>query len=569
MFIEARTVPADAVIEADLCVVGCGAAGMTIAKELVGSSLKVAIIESGGLEFDQATSELNQGDVIGLPYFDLQFARMRFFGGSTNHWGGVCRPEEPIDFEARDWIPHSGWPISRADLDPYYARAAETVGLPVEGRELAAWEKLSPYPTLPLDEERIVTVVAQVVESRDRSFAPRFRKDLEAAANVSVYLHANATEIETDGTGGRVERIHVASLEGGRFTVNAGVFVVATGGIENPRLLLSSDRVRPNGVGNDHDLVGRYFMEHPRFDAGVILPTDPRMQIGFYEVHDVPGTSILGYLSLSDQAAEADSLADVQIRLTPIYPPEVQAALDAAAVGSLRNVIDAVRGRGADSFGEDLKNVAGDLMTWQQTVIPGGPIPVPLPEVVDEFVRKASDNELEAILPLIFGDIATTGYRDLAGGLPLDGISLSTRVEQVPNPDSRITLGTKVDAVGMRRVEFDWQLTELEMHSVVRTMELLGAELGRTGLGRLRVDVEEGTNTWPRDLEGGWHHMGTTRMSDDPTQGVVDRDCRVHGVDNLYIAGSSVFTTAGSGTPTMTIVALALRLTDLLKGRLT
>ena len=568
MFVEAQTVPADSVIEADLCIVGCGAAGMTIAKELAGSAVRVAVIESGGLEFDEATSELNVGDVVGLPYFDLQFARMRFFGGSTNHWGGVCRPQEAGDFDTRDWIPHSGWPIVRADLDPYYPRAAETVGLKVAERPLDEWRERSRYPMLPFDAQRIATVVAQVVESRERSFAPRFREDLEDASNVTVYLHANAIEIETDATGARVDRIHAGTLEGGQFAVTAGQYVVATGGIENPRLLLSSDRVRPNGVGNDNDLVGRYFLEHPRFDAGVILPTDRRLQIGFYQVQDVPGASILGYLSLSHEAAQAERLADVQIRLTPVYDPEVQASLDAATVESLRGLLDAVRGRGAGSFGEDLVRVAGDLMTWQQAVIGGGPIPVPLPEVVDELVRHAGDDDIESILPVALGDIATIGYRELAGGLPIAGISMSTRIEQIPNPDSRVRLGTERDAMGMRRVEFDWHLTDLDKHSVIRTLELLGAELGRTGLGRLRVDITEGADSWPADLEGGYHHMGTTRMSNDPTTGVVDSDCRVHGIDNLYIAGSSVFPTAGSGTPTMTIVALALRLTDHLRTRL-
>ena len=208
-------------------------------------------------------------------------------------------------------------------------------------------------------------------------------------------------------------------------------------------------------------------------------------------------------------------------------------------------------------------------MTWQQSIIGGGPIPVPLPEAVEELMRQAGEDDVESILPLLVGDIATAGYGELAGTLPVTGISVSTRIESTPNPDSRVRLGTERDALGMRRVELDWQLTELDKHSVVRMMELLASEFGRTGLGRVRVDVEEGADSWPADLEGGWHHMGTTRMSDDPTRGVVDRDGRVHGVDNLYVAGSSVFATAGSGTPTMTIVALALRLADHLRDRLT
>ena len=567
VFQDAGSIPADSVLDSDLCIIGCGAAGITIARELAGSALRVIVLESGDFDYDLPTHDLYVGEITGLPYFDLQSARLRYFGGSTNHWGGTCRPEEPIDFVDRDWVPHSGWPISRADLDPYYPQAAETVGLKVAERDLDVWRAASPFPTMPFDDERITTVVAQIVPTRERRFAPRYRSELESASNVTVVLRANATEIETDGTGGAVDRVHVATLDGGRFTVNAGAFVLATGGIENPRLLLASDRVRPNGVGNDHDLVGRYFLEHPRFDAGVILPADKRMPIGFYQPHNAAGSTILGYLSLSEAVAEAERLVDVQARLAPIYDPAVQAALDSAAVTSLRGIVDSVRGAGVGSLGDHLQRVAGDLATWQQSIIGGGPIPVPLPEAVEEVMRQVGEDDAESILPLLLGDIATAGYGELAGTLPVTGISVSTRIESTPNPDSRVRLGSERDALGMRRVELDWQLTDLDKHSVVRMMELLAAEFGRTGLGRVRIDIEE-TDPWPADLEGGWHHMGTTRMSDDPALGVVDRDCRVHGIDNLYIAGSSVFATAGSGTPTMTIVALALRLTDHLRGRL-
>jgi choline dehydrogenase-like flavoprotein len=165
------------------------------------------------------------------------------------------------------------------------------------------------------------------------------------------------------------------------------------------------------------------------------------------------------------------------------------------------------------------------------------------------------------------GDIATVGYRELFGGLPIEAADLATRIDPLPDRDSRVTLGTERDPIGMRRVELHWALSPLDKWSAIRTLEILGMELGHAGVGRVRVLIDDG-DAWPSDLAGGWHHMGTTRMSDDPAQGVVDRDGRVHGMDDLYIAGSSVFPTAGSGTPTITIVALALRLADHLRERL-
>ena len=573
VIVDAGDIPADTVLNADLCVVGCGAAGMTIARELAGSSLKVVVLESGGLEYENEINDLNVGDIIGLPYFPLETARLRYFGGSTNHWGGLCRPLEPIDFEARDWIPKSGWPISRSDLDPYYPRAAIQAGLSVADWDLARWSAKSPYPVLPLGGDPIETVVAQVVTQNRRSFAPRDHAPIEAASNVTVYLHANAISIDTNADGGHVEQIRAGTLAGSRFSVTARSYVVATGGIENARLLLASDGVQPAGVGNDNDMVGRHFMEHPRFRAGVILPADPRLRIGFYEAFDVENTTLQGYLTLSNQAARQEGLTDVQIRLYPIYDPAIEAALDATDADAARDLAERLGnpariGSAIGELGKDLALVTTDLMTWQQAVIPGGPLAVPLPEVVDEIARRADSGQIEAALPLVFGDLATVGFGKVAGGLPLEGIWLSTRIEQVPNPNSRVSLAEERDAFGMRRVQLDWQFTEIEKRSVVRALELLGAELGRTGLGRLRIEINDDPTSWPADLAGGWHHMGTTRMSEDPARGVVDRDCRVHRMDNLFIAGSSVFTTAGSGTPTMTLVALALRLSDHLRGQL-
>ena len=573
MIDDARTVPADSVLSADLCIVGGGAAGIAIGRELAGSSLRVIVLESGGLEYETKVNDLNKGDVVGLPYFPLDTARLRYFGGSTNHWGGVCRPMEPIDFEARDWIPGSGWPITRADLDPYYPRAATVAGLEVADWNLARWSTISRFPVWPFaPADPIENVVAQVVDSDVRSFAKRFRSTIEAAANVTVHLHANAISIDTEPNSRHVERIRVATLEGNHFAVTARAYVLATGGLENARLLLASDGVAPGGVGNDHGVVGRYFAEHPRFRAGVIVPADPRLRIGFYDFQDVGEAILQGYLTLTDSAAREERLTDVQIRLNPIYDPAIEAAIDAPVVDAARDLEERVRGKrignAMGEIGQDLNALTADLMTWQQDVIAGGPLAVPLPDVVDEVIERAGSGNLEAAMPLVFGNLATAGYGQLAGGLPLDGIWLSTRIEQAPNPDSRVSLTDHRDALGMRQMKLDWQLTELEKHSVVRTLELLGAEIGRRGLGRLRVEVDDGGDSWPEDLAGGWHHMGTTRMHDDPTRGVVDRDCRVHGMDNLYVAGSSVFTTAGSGTPTMTLVALALRLVDHLRGQL-
>ena len=199
--------------------------------------------------------------------------------------------------------------------------------------------------------------------------------------------------------------------------------------------------------------------------------------------------------------------------------------------------------------------------------MPGSPLPLPYPDVVSTLARS-SRVDRRSLIPALLGDIAAAGYATASGAAPVKSLGLSTRIESAPNPNSRVTLVREVDALGVRRVKLDWRLSEIDRRSAVRAVEVLGAELGRAGFGRLRLDVDPDSSELPRDVAGGWHHMGTTRMSDDPKRGVVDPDCRVHGLSNLFVAGSSVFPTAGSGTPTLTLVALALRLADTLRRRL-
>ena len=141
-------------------------------------------------------------------------------------------------------------------------------------------------------------------------------------------------------------------------------------------------------------------------------------------------------------------------------------------------------------------------------------------------------------------------------------IFFMNELEQAPNPASRVRLIEQRDALGMPRVQLEWRLSGLDKRSIRRAHELLARELGRAGLGRLQLMLSEDEHRWPPELGGGRHHMGTTRMHRDPARGVVDPDCRVHGVGNLYVAGSSVFPTVGAANPTLTIVALALRLAD-------
>jgi choline dehydrogenase-like flavoprotein len=568
MFVDARTIPSDEVIETDICIIGAGAAGITLARQFSGQPFRVSVLESGDLKPDNATQSLYIGKNTGLPYFPLDAARLRLFGGTTNHWGGTCRPFSQIDFEARDWIPYSGWPIRLDDVQPYYDRARVICRVGSPDWKLADWEQRDRLPTLPLAGGRVASRVAQVVPGEQRSFGKHYRDDIDRAPNVITYLNANVTEIETNDEGTIVTGVRIACLSGNRFSLKARNFILAAGGIENARILLLSNQQQASGLGNQHDLVGRFFMEHPRFDAGMILPADRHLEVGFYDTHGVTGTRLKGYIGLTEQTIRKEKLVDVQVNMIPVYSKAYREALKTPAVDSLKYLVRKLRSREApDDFGTHVSNVVGDILTAPKYFLPMAPLPLPEPVALRKILGATAE-EKEHLLADLFGDIGFVANEKIFSNTPIDHILLSTRIDSAPTPDSRVTLGSDRDALGLPRVQLHWQLSPLDKHSVRRTLEIIGAELGRAGLGRLQIQIDDDDTTWPKDTRGGWHHMGTTRMSDDPRRGVVDRNCQVHGIANLFIAGSSVFPTAGSGTPTMMLVSLALRLADYLKERM-
>lgn len=579
MFVDARTIPAGATLETDICIIGAGAAGIALAQEFAGLDMRVSILESGGREFDAETQALDTGRNTGTPYFPLDAARLRYFGGTTNHWGGLCRPSNEIDFESRSWVPDSGWPLTRAELQPYYERAQVSCNVHSSERGIDYWIQFDRYRPLAFHGDRLETRVVQVVPRAQRRFAANYGQTLDQAGNLTIYLYANLTELETNETGNLVSDAHVSCLSGNRFTLKAKYFVLAANGIENPRLLLLSNRRHATGLGNQYDVVGRYFMEHPRLVTGILAPANPRMSLEFYSLHRVglgglvtEGDLITADVALSAETLRKEQILDVQLDLHPVYDPTYAACtqgLGSESVASARMLLRAFRhGQYPDDFRRHLTNVLEDVARWRDRAVTLAPIPLPTPETISR-VWQADPDERTAFLCETFGDIAAATYMEAAGSHPpLDHVQVTTRVEQAPNPESRVMLDTERDRLGLNKAQLNWQLSELDKRSMMRALEILGAEVGAAGIGRLQIILPEG-DTWPETLRGGWHLMGTTRMSDNPRKGVVDRNCQVHGVHNLFVAGSSVFPTAGSGTPTLTLVGLAIRLADHLKARMT
>ena len=524
MFIDLeQTMRDDGVFSADLCIIGGGAAGLAIARDMLGSGLRVAVIESGTLAERDRNQALYDGSSTGRPV-DLLVGRYRVLGGSTSRWAGRCATLDPIDLERRDWIGWSGWPITAGELNRYYGPAAVLCRL----------------------RETMQMATSPALEAPDPRHADRFRWQFPTAAdqdglnfslvhgpalrqddNTTVFLHANLTNIDVDPDTLRIKTIRAASLGAAAVTVSARAFVLCCGGIENARILLNTARSIPGGLGNRNDLVGRFFMQHPRGATATIAASQSQasaLQKTFNifpagaHARDEMGLALPARVQREQHLLNASAMIN--------YAGRPGSGWEAA-----RALAQAARNRkvGRDQL-RDLGRIAADP-----------------------------------------ADLAVNIARRLAGWRlprfhnPL--IKVVVDVEQAPDPDSRVTLSGRTDPFGWFMASVDWRITSRERATARALTEMIATEIAVRNIGTAQLHgwlFEDGA-PGDGDLVGTYHHIGTTRMAADPRQGVVDSECRVHGGTNLFVAGCSVFPTGGHVNPTLTIVALALRLSAHLK----
>ena len=546
MIIDSRSLPANETIETDVCIIGAGTAGITLAREFIGQEFKVCLLESGGLKPDQETQSLYWGKNIGHPYFSLDTARSRYFCGSSNRWwitlgdncfGARMRPLDEIDFEKRDCVPYSGWPFRKSHLEPFYERAQAICKIEPSTFDVNYWENPEKTPRLPLNEDRVKTVIFKF--GSQEPFTNNYPQEVIQAGNIVTHLYANAIEIETDDTTRTVTRLRVACLQGNKFSVSAKIFILAMGAIEIPRLLLLSNKKQSSGLGNQHDLVGKFFMEHLHFWSGIFVPTNQNIfkSTALYNnIHRINNVPILGKLALSEELIHREKLLNYVTALVPtiamysslahvFYPSIVSESV--RSFRALRSQI--FGGKLSKDVGKYLKNIINDI----------------------DNIKTTANHNIKRRLIRTFNKKKIKFFR------------LESMSEQIPNPESRVILSTDCDLLGQNCVHLDWRLSPIDIQSAIRTQEILDQELRNAGLGRLYIELND--ETPPEVITGGWHHMGTTRMHVDPKRGVVDENCLVHGISNLFIAGPSVFPTSGYANPILTIVALTVRLAEHIK----
>ena len=539
MFIDARSIGEGEVLTADVCIVGGGVVGLTIAKEFRQTDFKTCIIESGGEKPDKATQALYWGENVGLPYYPLDTSRARFLGGTSSYWsiklpgkgvGVRLRPMDPIDFEEKDWVPYSGWPFPKKHLDPYYKRAQKVCQIGPSSYDPKDWIQAGLREELPFFEDRVHTTIFQF-GLRD-VFLKEYVKEVKQADNTTTLLHGNVIEIETNETAKEVTRLRVVCLEGNRFWVAAKIYVLAMGGLEVPRLLLLSTNIQKSGLGNDHDLVGRFFMEHPHLWTGGFFPASVKISnsTGLYEVFSENGTHVMGKITLSENTLRKERLLNWVTSIHPSHRLSYNHYLRYDEPG-----VSAIRG---------IKHI---LLKRQPN------------KSISSLIQDAWSDP-NSIFSFIYRNIKDHVKRNFSRSKHITVYRLNPMMEQAPNPESRVYLGTEKDALGQPRIKLNWQLTPLDTYTITRAMEILDEELRRANLGHLVIETKK--DSVPKGIHGGWHHMGTTRMHSDPKHGVVDSNCRVHGISNLYIGGGSTFPTSGYANPVLTTIALAIRLAD-------
>lgn len=487
-------------IDTDVCIVGAGPAGISLALSLDEAGVRTVLLESGGIEPDSTIQSLNEMNSIGRPYSGSA-TRRRQFGGNSNCWSGWCRPLDPIEFKPRDYINGSGWPIDYQEYARYLSRAHVLCELGPLDYNFSNWQKkifgqADNYPQV----KSSVLESGVFQHSPPTLFGRKYRDKLEASRSCTVVLHATATA--TNLSGRVLESMKARSINGKTLAIKANYFVLACGGIENARLLLTLNGVGRPGLGNEYDQVGRYFTDHLILhDYMSIYPLSRHLRPYVDKVSTrgrVPH-AITPWLRMKDEMQKKHKVINSTVRLNRPVPAEVNSVT--------KNTI------------------------WPKL-----------------FGFESGDNivipEMENMAPVMIFDV-------------------------LPNPDSRITIGRAKDAFGVQRGVINWQIMDRDLEYIWKLARIYSGEYMRLGYARTSpLLLSEDRVLRESDYYIGYHHYGTTRMSHDPQYGVVDINCRVHSLDNLYIAGSSVFPTPGASTPTLSIVALVLRLGDHLKTRM-
>lgn len=499
-------------LEADICIIGSGAASLAFLTKLYNSSYKVVVLEAGGEQITDQNQDLYKVITPLSSFEGANNGRFRVFGGSTTRWGGQSLPLDRIDFARRDWLPNTGWPINYDSLHKYYAYADRFLNLDPTAYEKDIFALLK--------EKRLKTI--NELQFRFSKWSPlpnlreQYRKEIAKSAHVTLLKNANVTNLMLSSDHSGVEWVVFKNFSKKTGIVKAKRFVLACGGIENARILLASDTQLPSGVGNDNGLVGRFLQDHPRAEVGSLVSS--KKQQSYLNYFYLGKTRIMPRFFFSDDFQRKHSMLN-STGFVEFYTQE-----------------------------DDVFTIAKEIYRKQ---IRGQ---LSLKEF--QLALKLVKNLPELLL------IAKYYYINKKVYTPNARARLNVMTESQALWENNVSLSSEVDALGMKRAVINWTIDEKVRHTFLTATELISKYFTTSGLGKIQVDDWLYSDDWKANIRDSKHHIGTTRMAFSPKEGVVDENCKVFGTRNLYIAGSSVFPTSGQSNPTTTLIALAFRLGD-------
>ncbi|HEX5009681.1 MAG TPA: GMC family oxidoreductase, partial [Planctomycetota bacterium] len=508
--------------------------------------LRLCALESGRRRPDRAHDALRPVRSEGILVKD--HSRERVLGGASTTWAGLSAPLDPIDLQPRPWLGTQGWPLTRDELVPFWAAAAERYrfappalfgpdgfgALRARGDWQGDWREV---------EEKVF-----LAASEPQDFGREQRALWEGPA---VDLYLDATVLRLSGAEGRVTHALLRNAAGRELQLRARVFVLATGGLENARLLLLSRDLSPAGLGNEHDQVGRWLMNHPKNYRGTIRLQRPLRELPYYLGCLHRGYAGYAGLRLREELQRERGLLNCYVRLEPLYP-----WTDSRGVEALVSLVKRSRGLLARWKAARAEEVVA-LRDWSETG--------------DESELQAERTGVVHVLRLLglvllhLPTVTRYAVARVSHGRapPIRAVRLRNFLEMQPRAENRVTLGDARDPAGLPVTVVAHDSGPLDRRSLLELQRVLGEELRRSGLGELESDLAS-AQPWPIDQDAS-HHLGTTRMGEDPRTSVVDSNLALHAAPNVFCAGGSVFPTSGCANPTYTIVALSIRLAQHLR----
>lgn len=534
--------------------VGAGPAGITVALDLARAGRDVVLVESGGLTVDPRVQSLSDaGALEEHRHASMDIATRRHWGGASTIWGGRCVPLDEVDFESRPARGGASWPLSYETLAAYYPKACEYALCGQASFNVADAFASGAPPIVPGFMDEDVTASSLERWSLPTNFGAVYEQEVRSSERLRVYLGLTCVGLDLADEPQRVIAIRARSLDGAELVVRARRFIIAAGGLESTRLLMNCDSER-GGLGNHSGKLGRYYMGHISGKiAEVRFSTPPRQTIYGFE-RDSEGVYCRRRFVVSPEIQRQSNLLNCALWLD--NPPLPDAAhhngiLSMAYMALSMPVLSRYLAPEAIRRAAVEHSVRSPWWRHMANIL------VDLPATV------------AFIVPFIYRRYFA--YRRVPGFfLPSRGnrYALHYHGEQAPEENSYVCLSDARDELGMRRLDIRFRYSHADAASVIETHRLLDAQLRRQGIGELLYSEHDLLASIDRQAKDGFHQIGTTRMSRRAEDGVVDENCKVHGVDNLYVLSSSVFPTSGQANPTLAVVALAVRLSEHLRARL-